>query len=100
MKTAFSLCAAVLLMLSFITTQSLSSCTKETVIQDTIVIYDTVNHHDTSIIYLHDTTQLTIEACLSENEGYVNSYVDYINSNANGVNQLSIASWTHNSLPE
>jgi len=106
MKTFFSFCAAVLLLLSFFTTQSLTSCTKETILRDTTilhdttVIHDTVNHHDTTIIHLHDTIQLTIEACCSKTEGYVNSYIDYINSNANGVNQLSIAAWTHFGAPE
>ena len=112
MKTIFSLCAAVLLLLSFITTQSLTSCTKETIIRDTTIlrdttiirdtttIHDTVDHYDTTIVYLHDTIQLTLESCCSKTEGYVNSYVDYAHSNHNGVNQLSIVAWTHGGAPE
>ncbi|MEP7375333.1 MAG: DNRLRE domain-containing protein [Chitinophagaceae bacterium] len=104
MKTIFSFCAAVLFLLSFFTTQTLTSCTKETTIRDTTILHDTtvirdtVNHFDTTIVYLHDTVQLTLESCCNENEGYVNSY--YITDNANGVNQLTVAAWTHGGSPE
>ena len=106
MKTIFSFCAAILFLLGFITTQTLSSCTKEvtirdtTILHDTTVIRDTVNHFDTTIIYLHDTVQLTLEACCNPNEGYVNSYVDYAGSNHNKVIQFTIGAGTHFGAPE
>jgi hypothetical protein len=96
MKTFLSFCAAVLFILFFFTSQTITSCTKEKIIRDTV----TVNHYDTTIIYLHDTTQLTLEACCNKNEGYVNSYVDYAHSNHNGVIQFTIGAGTHFGNPE
>ncbi len=102
MKTILSICAVLILFSFFVTSQPLTSCTKEITIHDTVIVnhHDTtvLNHHDTTIIYLHDTTQLTIESCNNVNEGYVNSY--FVNDNANGVNQLTIAAWTHSGSPE
>lgn len=94
MKTILSSITVLLLFSFFLTTQAVTSCTKEKIIRDTVI----VDHYDTTIVYLHDTTQLTIESCCNINEGYVNSY--FANSNANGVNQLTVAAWTHGGSPE
>ncbi|MGZ5190468.1 MAG: DNRLRE domain-containing protein [Flavisolibacter sp.] len=106
MKIILYFCSVFLLFSFFITSQSLSSCTKEKIIHDTVILRDTINHHDTTIInkhdttiiHLHDTTQLTLESCNNVYEGYVNSY--FVNDNANGVNQLTIGAWTHGGAPE
>ena len=94
MKIILSICFIFILFSFFITSQSLTSCTKEKIIHDTVI----VNHHDTTIIIHHDTLQLTLESCNNVNEGYVNSY--FVNDNANGVNQLTIGAWTHGGAPE
>ncbi len=78
MKTAFTFSAAILTLISFFTIQTFTSCKKENETAKTA----------------------TLQPSNSSTEGYVNSYVDYAQSNANGVIQLSIASWTHGGSPE
>ena len=78
MKTILNFNAAAVALLVFFATQSLISCKKE-----------------------NETVQTaTLQPTNNSTEGYVNSYVDYAHSNANGVIQLSIASWTHGGAPE
>ena len=78
MKTILTLNSALVALLVLFSTQSLISCKKDK----------------------EETVEVSLEPGANATEGYVNSYVDYANSNANGVNQLSIASWTHSGAPE
>jgi hypothetical protein len=77
MKTVFTFHVALASMIVFFSTQSLTSCKKE-----------------------KETVDVSLEPGANATEGYVNSYIDYANSSHNGVNQLSIVSWTHGGAPE
>ena len=78
MKTVLTLQTALVALVVFFSTQSLSSCKKDK----------------------EETKEISLQPGANATEGYVNSYVDYANSNANGVNQLSITAWTHSGLDE
>lgn len=102
MKTTIYLLAVLFILSLFVTSPVLTSCTKEKIVRDTVVLihHDTtiINHFDTTLVYLHDTTQISIGSCNNPFEGYVNSY--FANDNANGVNQLTIGAWTHSGSAE
>lgn len=78
MKTFYSYNTVLLLLLIFSLTQTITSCKKDK----------------------EETVDLTIATAANPTEGYVNSYIDYAHSGHNGVNQLSIVSWTHGGAPE